>query len=93
VSTGAAEPRPDPPGRRTGQIAAHVLTHGSADDAMQVPLLLRDVEGYIGSVTADGAYDGDPTHQAVAARQHQSPPDVIIPPRASAALSTDDPDA
>ncbi len=77
----------------TGEIAAHVLTDGSADDTAQVPLLLRDVEGHIASVTADSAYDGDPTYQAVAARQRQSPPDVIIPPRASAALSTDDPDA
>ena len=77
----------------TGEIAAHVLTDGSADDAAQVPLLLRDVEGHIASVTMDGAYDGDPTYQAVAARQRQSPPDVIIPPRASAVLSTDDPDA
>ena len=68
---------------RTGEIAAPVLTGGSADDAAQVPLLLRDVEGSIASVTADGAYDGDPTDQAVAARQRQSPPDVVIPPRAS----------
>src|SRR3954465_11621624 len=77
----------------TGEIAAHVLTDGSADDAAQVPLLLRDVEGHIASATADGAYDGDPTYQAVAARQRQSPPDVIIPPRASAVPSTDDPEA
>ena len=76
----------------TGEIAAHVLTDGSTDDAAQVPLLLRDVEGHIASVTADGAYDGDPTYQAVADRQRQSPPDVIIPPRTSAVLSTDDPD-
>ncbi len=77
-----------------GEIATHVLTDGSADDAAQVPLLLRDVEGNIASVTADGAYDGDPTYQTVAARQRQSPPDVIIPPRASGAVpSTDDPEA
>ena len=75
----------------TGEIAAHVLTDGNADDAAQVALLLRDVEGDIASVTADGAYDGDPTYQAVADRQRQAPPNVIIPPRASAVLSTDDP--
>src|SRR3954454_11907939 len=61
--------------------------------AGEVLLLLRDVEGSIATVTTDGAYGGDPTYQAVAARQCQSPPDVIIPPRASAVLSTDDPDA
>lgn len=77
----------------TGEIAAHVLTDGCADDAAQVPLLLQDVEGHIASVTADGAYDGDPTYQAIADRQRQSPPNVIIPPRASAVLSTDNPDA
>ena len=58
-----------------------------------VPLLPRDIEGRIASVTAAGAYDGDPTYQAVADRHRQSPPDVIIPPRASAVLSTDNPDA
>jgi len=77
----------------TGEIATNVLTDGSAAGAVHVPLLLRDVKGSIASVAADGAYDGDPTYQAVAARQRQSPPDEIIPPRASAALSTDNPDA
>ena len=37
--------------------------------------------------------DGDPTYQAVAARQRQSPPDVIIPPRALTVPRTDDPEA
>ena len=44
----------------TGEIAAHVLTDGNADDAAQAPALLRQSEGVIASVTADGAYDGDP---------------------------------
>ena len=44
----------------TGEIAAHVLTDGHADDAAQVPGLLGQAEGVIASVTADGAYDGDP---------------------------------
>lgn len=72
----------------TGEIAARVLTDGNADDSLQVPLLLRDVEGHIASVTADGVYDGDPTYQAVAARQRQSPPDVIIPVLSGFAPST-----
>ena len=70
----------------TGEIAAHVLTEGTADDAAQVPDLLRTVEGTIASLTADGAYDGKPTYAAVAARQPEPPPDVVIPPRASAVL-------
>lgn len=68
----------------TGEIAAHVLTEGHADDAAQVPALLGQAEGVIGSVTADGAYDGEPTYAAVAARQRHPPPDVTVPPRSSA---------
>ena len=76
----------------TGKIAAHRLTEGHADDAAQVPDLLRQPEGAIASLTADGAYDGDPVYQAAVSRQPDSPPDVIIPPRTSAVPSTTDPD-
>ena len=72
----------------TGEVVAHVLTGGHADDAAQAPDLLRQVEGRIASVTADGAYDGEPVYQAATARQHDPPPDVIIPPRTSAVPST-----
>lgn len=41
---------------------------------------------------ADGAYDGEPVYHAAAARQHD-PPEVVIPPRASAVPSTDDVEA
>ena len=44
----------------TGEIAAHRLTDGHADDAAQVPDLLRQPEGAIASLIADGAYDGEP---------------------------------
>ena len=50
----------------TGEIAAHLLTDGHPDDAPQVPALLGQVEGVIASVTADGAYDGEPTYAAAA---------------------------
>jgi hypothetical protein len=76
----------------TGEIAAHRLTEGHADDAAQVPDLLRQPEGTIASLTADGAYDGEPVYQAAVSRQPDSPPDVIIPPRTSAVPSTTDPD-
>ncbi len=76
----------------TGEIAAHVLTNGDEDDAAQAPALLRQCEGTLASVTADGAYDRDPVYQAAAARQPGSPIEVIIPPRADAVLSTADPD-
>jgi len=75
----------------TGEIAAHVLTEGTADDAAQAPTLLGQAEDTIASVIADGAYDGEPTYAAAAARQRDPPPDVVIPPRTSAAPSTSDP--
>ena len=68
----------------TGEIAARILTGNHADDAGQVPNLLGQVEGEIASVTADGAYDGEPVYQAVEGRQPGRPPTVIIPPRSSA---------
>jgi len=76
----------------TGEIAAHVLTDGHAHDAAQVPDLLCQPEGTLASLLADGAYDGDPVYRAAAARQPGPPPEVIIPPRASAVPSTTDPD-
>lgn len=77
---------------RTGEITAHVLTDDDGDDAAHAPDLLRQCEGTLASVTADGAYDRDPVYQAAAARQPGSPPAVVIPPRSDAVLSTADPD-
>ena len=71
----------------TGEIVASILTDNDADDAGQVPGLLDQVEGEIASVTADGAYDGEPVYQAVASRQPGRPPTVVIPPRSSAVPS------
>ena len=76
----------------TGEIAAHVLTDGDGDDAAQAPDLLRQCEGTLASLTADGAYDRDPVYRAAAARQPGSPPAVVIPPRSDAVPSTADPD-
>jgi hypothetical protein len=50
-------------GTSTGKIAAQVLTKGSAGDAAQVPTLLGRIQGSIASVTADGAYDGEPVYR------------------------------
>lgn len=59
-----------------------MLAEGHADDAAQVPALLRQTEGVIAPVTADGAYDGELTYAAAAARQRHPPPNVGVPPRA-----------
>src|SRR5918912_1727544 len=50
----------------TGEIVACVLTENGADDAGQVPALLAQIRGGIASVTADGAYDGEPVYRAIA---------------------------
>ena len=71
-----------------GEIVASVLTGKEAGDAGQVPVLLEQVEGEIASVMADGAYDGEPVYRAIAARQPQAPPSIVIPPRRSAVLSS-----
>jgi len=82
------------PGRRrsasgdTGQAAgaspraAPRAMYGTLTDP--VLALLGQVGGVIASVTADGAYDGEPTYAAAAARQLHPPLDVVAPPRASA---------
>ena len=74
----------------TGEIVACVLTNNAAYDAGQVPALLDQVEGEIGSVTADRAYDGGPVCRAIASRRPDQPLDVVIPPRASAVASMKD---
>jgi hypothetical protein len=74
----------------TSEIVACVLTDNGAGDAGQVPALLQAIEGEIASVTADGADDGEPVYQAVAGHQPDPPPEAVIPPRASAVLSTED---
>ena len=77
----------------TGEIVACVLTDNGADDAGEVPALLGQVEGEIASVTADGAYDGEPVYHAATSRRPDRPPDVVIPPRSSAVASTEAADA
>ena len=48
------------------------------------------MEGPIASVIAEGAYDGDFVYQAASLRQHDPPPDIVIPPRATSTAATND---
>lgn len=68
----------------TGQIVA-ALTANDVDDGSQVGALLDQIDGPIGSFTADGAYDHDGIYGEVTSRH----PDVaiIVPPRSSAVPS------
>ena len=66
----------------SGDIIAHVITDQDAGDASQVEPLLDQIDSPIGQLTADGAYDGEPTYDAVT--RHSADVAVVIPPRANA---------
>jgi transposase len=69
----------------SGMIVAQTLTDQDVDDPSQVGSLLDQIDDPIAQVTADGAYDGAPTYQTIAA--HGGDIAVVIPPRATAVLS------
>jgi transposase len=69
----------------TCMIVAQTLIDQDVDDPSQVVSLLDQIEGEIAKVMADGAYDGAPTCEAIAA--HGDDIEVVIPPRSTAAPS------
>jgi hypothetical protein len=71
----------------TSEILASELTTNETGDASMVGPLLEQIRGPITSVTADGAYDGEPVYRAVAEHEQQQPARVIIPPRSTAVSS------
>jgi hypothetical protein len=71
----------------SGEILASELTTTEEGDAALVGPLLEQITGSIASVTADGAYDGEPIYRAIAERQPDPPVTVIIPPRTTAVPS------
>jgi Transposase DDE domain len=72
----------------SGEILASELTTNEVGDPSIVGPLLDQIPGSIASVTADGAYDGEPVYRTIARRQPQPSPAVIIPPRITAVLSS-----
>ena len=64
----------------SGEILASELTDDG--DASLVGPLLDQIDSPIASVTADGAYDGEPIYRSVA--DHTPDAAVIIPPRSTA---------
>jgi hypothetical protein len=64
-------------------IVAQTLTDQDADDPSQVAPLLDQIDGQITRVTADGAYDGAPTYETIAA--HGDGIEVVVPPHSTAA--------
>jgi hypothetical protein len=71
----------------SGMIVAQTQTDQDVDDPSQVGSLLDQIDDPIVQVTADGAYDGAPTDQTIA--QHGDGIEVVIPPRATAVLSSE----
>lgn len=71
----------------SGDIIAHVMTGRDAGDASQVEPLLDQIDRPIGQFTADGAYDGEPTYDAVA--RHSGDAAIVIPPRTNALERSD----
>jgi hypothetical protein len=69
----------------TGMVMALTLTGNDVGDPSQVAPLLDQIDATIASVTADGAYDGMPTYEVVAA--HGEDIRVFIPPHLTAVLS------
>jgi Transposase DDE domain len=70
----------------TGEILTSELTTTEDGDASQVGPLLDQISGPIASVTADGAYDGEPVYRTIAERDPAAA--VIIPPRSTAVPSS-----
>jgi Transposase DDE domain len=68
----------------SGQIVAVTLTGQDVDDPSQVAPLLEQIPGEIEQITADGAYDGEPTYATIAARSADIA--VVIPPRATSTM-------
>ena len=66
----------------SGEIIAHSLTGQEAGDASQLQPLLDQIDDEINQFTADGAYDGTPTYDAVL--RHSAGARVVIPPRSKA---------
>jgi transposase len=66
-------------------LAAVELTPDDVGDVSVLPDLLDQIESPVGSVIADGAYDGETVYDKVLQRHLAAR--VIIPPRSTAVLS------
>ena len=64
------------------------MTGKHAGEPDQVDDILAQIDGPVGSFMADGAYDGEPVYDAVKRHSPDPIPDVVIPPRKTAVLSS-----
>ena len=77
---------------KSGMIVSHLLTDKDAGDPDQIGDLLDQIDGSVSRFIADGAYDGKPVYDAVKRHSSDPMPEVIIPPRKTAVLSSEDED-
>ena len=76
----------------SSEIRTHELTGDDSADATMAGPLVAGSGGMIRRVFADGAYDGEPVTKAIReARPPNSPPEIIIPPRATSIPPPDTP--
>ena len=76
----------------SSEIRTHELTGDDTADATMAGPLVAGSGGTIRRVFADGAYDGEPVTKAIReARPPNSPPEIIIPPRATSIPPPDTP--
>jgi transposase len=66
----------------THEVRACALTPDDVGDVTAVPDLLDQVKDQVAAVIADGAYDGQPVYDAVAANHPGAA--IVIPPRSTA---------
>ena len=71
----------------SGEVVCSDLTTDDVGDPTALPVLLDQVDGSVSHFLADGAYDGEPTSEFLAAR-FGSMIEVTIPPPKNAKLSS-----
>ena len=74
----------------SGEIVCSDLTKDDVGDPTALPVLLDQVDGSVSHFLADGAYDGEPTSDLLAAR-FGSTIEVTIPPPINAIMSPNAP--
>ena len=75
---------------KSGMIVSHLMTGKDAGDPGPIDDILDQIDRPIGCFMADGAYDGEPVYDAVKRHSPDPAPKVVIPPRKTAVLSSED---
>jgi hypothetical protein len=71
----------------TGEIVVSDLTSRRTHDYARVPVLLKQIDHRVASISADGAYDTEGVYETAHAQGEGRAVSVLIPPRRGAQLS------